>query len=324
MGKPDMVMQSYLSDRERFADLYNGVFFQGEQVIRSCDLQEASERYSETEGRGTSRFRDIKMSLKSGGSLRILTVENQANIDYTMPCRCMRYDVMEYEKQLKELRNGNHRQNLLSTPAEWLCGISRNDRLIPVYTLCLYHGEEPWDGPVSLRDMMDFGGESDRLQRYFADYPMRLFCLNGADDFECFHTGLRELFGAMKYRRDKKKLRELFTENERYRHLSPDTAEALSVVLNIPGLWRGTDVLHSQERYRNRDNREEYDMCQAWEELKAEYIAEGREEGLAVGSAEGLLEKTKKVVRNMLKRGFSDRDICELAECSVELIDSVR
>lgn len=320
MGKPDTVMQSYLSDRERFADLFNGVFFQGEQVIRSCDLQEASERYSETEGQGANRFRDVKMSLKDGGSLRILTVENQANVDYTMPCRCMRYDVMEYEKQLRELRNGNYnnRQNLLRTPAEWLCGVSKNDRLIPVYTLCLYHGEEPWDGPRSLRDMMNFGGESDRFQRYFADYPMRLFCLNGTEDFDGFHTELRELFGAMKYRRDKKKLRELFTNDERYRHLSPDTAEALSVVLNIPGIWR------EQEKYRNRDNREEYNMCQAWEELKAEYIAEGREEGREVGNAEGLLEKTKKVVRNMLKRGFSDREICELAECSVELIDSLR
>lgn len=27
MGKPDVMMQSYLCDKERFADLFNGVFF---------------------------------------------------------------------------------------------------------------------------------------------------------------------------------------------------------------------------------------------------------------------------------------------------------
>lgn len=257
MGKPDTVMQSYLSDRERFADLFNGVFFQGEQVIRACDLQNSSERYSEPQGHGANRYRDIKMSIKDGGSLRVLAVENQANIDYTMPCRCMRYDVMEYEKQLKELRNRNERQNLLKTPSELLCGISKTDRLIPVYTLCLYHGEEPWDGPLSLQEMMDFDGKNDR-----------------------------------------------------YRHLSSDTAEALSVFLNIP------DIRQKYGKYRNAHHEEEYNMCQAWEELKAEYIAEG--------TAEGLLEKTRHVVKNMLKHGFSDSEICELAECTVELINSLR
>ena len=320
MGKPDTVMQSYLSDRERFADLFNGVFFQGEQVIRACDLQEASERYGDTAKHGTNRLRDIKMNVKGGGALRILAVENQAVVDYTMPCRCMRYDVMEYEKQLRELKNRNlrHRQNVLSTSAEWLCGIAKTDRLFPVYTLCLYHGEEPWDGPLSLKDMMDFGKENDRLRQSFADYPMRLFCLNDAENFECFRTELRELFGAMKYRRDKERLRELFVTNRRYRRLTPDTAEAIAVFLNIPDLWQ------RQEKYRNTEQKEAYDMCQAWEELKAEYIAEGKAEGRAEGKAEGFLEKTREVVRNLLKCGFADEDICKLAECSMELINSVR
>lgn len=30
-------------------------------------------------------------------------------------------------------------------------GLFGSDRLVPVYTLCLYHGENHWDGPRSLR-----------------------------------------------------------------------------------------------------------------------------------------------------------------------------
>ena len=49
-------------------------------------------------------------------------------------------------------------------------------------TLCLYHGEEKWDGPRSLKDMMDFGadGKRQKWEDYFADYPMRIVC---ADEF---------------------------------------------------------------------------------------------------------------------------------------------
>ena len=46
MGKLNTAMRAFLCDRERFADLFNGVFFQGKPVIRAERLQEASETYS--------------------------------------------------------------------------------------------------------------------------------------------------------------------------------------------------------------------------------------------------------------------------------------
>lgn len=48
--------------------------------------------------------------------------------------------------------------------------------------------------------------------------------------------------------------------------------------------------------------------------------ADAREEG----RAEGMEEKTKNIVLNMLKRGMSDADICALAECNQEFVDKVR
>ena len=110
MGKYDMCMKEYLQDKRRFADLFNGSCFQGKQVIRAEDLEEASENYVAAEEKqpgkplqkGTEIIRDVKMRYRSGMILQVLAVENQSYIDYGMPVRCMGYDAAEYSRQLKE------------------------------------------------------------------------------------------------------------------------------------------------------------------------------------------------------------------------------
>ena len=45
MGKLNNVMNRYLSDERHFADLFNGILFQGEGIISPENLQDCSERY---------------------------------------------------------------------------------------------------------------------------------------------------------------------------------------------------------------------------------------------------------------------------------------
>ena len=264
MGKFDYCMKEYLQNKEYFADLFNGCCFDGQTVIRAEDLTEASETYTvarteteedntehvqiqildgaqgktiEVEGTGafhragrnkkTQLLRDVKMKLRTGATLQVLAVENQSYIDYSMPVRCMDYDVAEYNRQLREKKqqfqalrkqmkeSGKYAMTFI-TYAEKLSGIFKTDRLQPVYTICLYTGTEPWDGPRQLSDMMEFG-ENELLQKCFADYSLRLFCVNEQSDFEEFHTELRELFRAMSYRKDKEKFLSL-AKDERYAH----------------------------------------------------------------------------------------------------------
>lgn len=183
-----------------------------------------------------------------------------------------------------------------------------------MYTICLYHGEEKWDGPFSLKDMMDFGADKE-LCRFFADYPLRLFCVNEQDDFGMFHTELRELFELLNCRKDRKKLRQRVSEREDYRHLSPETAETLSVLLNMPQLWE-----ERNQYMKETEAKEEYDMCQALREWAEEERAIGRQEGISQENE----RKTNQVIRNMLARGYSDEDICVIAECTVGKIEEVR
>ena len=191
-----------------------------------------------------------------------------------------------------------------------------------MYTICLYHGEEKWDSPLNLKDMMDFGADKE-LCRFFADYPLRLFCVNEQDDFGMFHTELRELFELLSCRKDRKKLRQRVSEREDYRHLSPETAETLSVLLNMPQLWE-----ERNQYMKETEEKEEYDMCQALREWSEEERAIGRQEGISLGISQGISQgnerKTNQVIRNMLARGYSDEDICVIAECTVGKIEEVR
>ena len=350
MGKYDMCMKEFLQNKKRFADLFNGCWFQGKPVILAEDLLDASETYSanripcentpnvnfnhaqnnlhkKQSSRSASLFRDVKMRLCSGTLLQILAIENQSYIDYSMPVRCMEYDTAEYRRQLKERKQELHLLNtarnqsyipngqfLPVTDDEKLSGILKTDRLQPVYTLCLYTGTDPWDGPRMLSDMMAFDPKDRQLQFLFKDYPLNLFCINEHDDFSKFHTDLKELFQVIRCRKDKEKLAELM-QDQTYSHLSEDTWDTIAVMTDNVAMLQKKNLYKTENR-----EKEEFNMCQALEELINDGVLKGKQEG----KSEGALDKTKSFIHNLLLDGFSIENICRLAECDPALVDEVK
>ena len=57
MGAENNAMLSYLEDDKRFADLFNQLYFKGQQVVDAGDLAEASEVYHVRTGSWTGRGR---------------------------------------------------------------------------------------------------------------------------------------------------------------------------------------------------------------------------------------------------------------------------
>ena len=348
MGKYDMCMKAYLHDKKRFADLFNGSCFQGKPVIQAEDLEEASEghviagtfstdsqeeilnlRKTKNEDvlverkqtrkgpydRKTEIFRDVKMRYRSGMILQVLAVENQSYIDYGMPVRCMGYDAAEYSRQLKERKQERelfkkHEKEPDIRIDEKLSGILKTDRIHPVYTICLYSGIESWDGPRKLSDMMEFDPEEGLVQSLFKEYPLTLFCVNEQEGFEEFHSDLKQLFRAMNCRKNKEKMAELI-KDESYSHLSEETWEAIAVMTDNAAMLQKKDLYKTENQ-----EKEEYNMCQALEELM--------EDERIVGRNEGNLEKTKIVVRNMIARGYKTEDICAIAGCDTSFVEEVR
>ena len=290
MGKVNDVMLDYLDDNERFADLFNGDFFHGEQVVQGEDLMEGSQVYTEeyqnedvevdSSARPkrkrvketTTRTRDIKKRLRSGGVLRVLAIENQEHVNYAMPWRHMNYDCLEYGKQIRSRRKKNKKANLLKTPAEELCGLRKEDRIAPTYTICVYHGTEKWDGPRSLKDIMDFGENGERWAELFADYRMHLICVNEIEDFSKFHTSLREFLQLLSCREDEEALNKLLSENPAFESIDEETAKAASVLMGV------------ELCMEKNEGKETYSMCKAFRD----HWNDGRETGRNEGRSEGL------------------------------------
>ena len=328
MGKYDTCMKEFLQNKDRFADLFNGCCFQGRQIIRAEDLREASENYvitdkrlpGKTRQKDTEIIRDVKMVLGSGMVLQVLAVENQSYIDYAMSVRCMGYDAAEYRRQLKErkqerrllMNSENRPKNPAVSMDETLSGILSSDRLHPVYTLCLYSGTEPWDGPRKLSDMMAFDPQNKNLQSLFEEYHLHLFCINEQYVFDAFRSDLKPLFQAINCRNNKKKMIELM-KDETYSHLNEDTWDAIAVMTD------NAAMLQKKDLYKTENQKEEFNMCQALQEL----MQDERNEGRIEGRNEGKIEDQKIVIRNMINRGYKTEDICAIAECSPAFVKEV-
>lgn len=291
MGKDNNALCEYLDNNERFADLFNAQFFQGKQVVHPDELESISEKYIEKPAKThhnqitTERIRDIQKRLKSGGILRVLAIESQTYVDYTMPWRCMNYDFLEYGKQIREIKDRNMRNNKFSTSAERLCGFLKSDHIIPVYTICLYHGQEPWDGPRSLQDMMDFGEDSDQWRELFADYRFRLVCMNEVNNVSHFHTPLGLLFAVLPLRKDKSALKDLISNDPAFQTLDRETMEVIATMTN------NSKVLKNMNSYENKGG---YNMCEALEGIKEEGKEEGRIEGADLKLIELICKKLQK------------------------------
>ena len=307
MGAENNIMNRYLTDKRRFADLISVVYYQGKQIVDPDKLTEISGTTYEVlekpekgkRPKRRERRNDIAMQYADGRVFRIYLTENQEYVNYVLPIRDMEYLSAGYKKQIDQIKKQHEAAGGFSTFAEKASGISKQDRLKPIYLMWLYHGEENWDGPRTLKDIMDFG-DADVVESGFSDYSPRLVCINEIKGFEDYQTELRELFQILGYRKNKKGLQQMLETDERLQHMDEETIEAVSVLLHAPAIWK------NRKKYMSmNDDKEEYNMCQAlreWEEdIRGEFAEklEKTEEELkkAREEAEKAKEESEKAKR---------------------------
>ena len=130
MGKADVAVRQWLSDKGRFADLFNGVVFQGEEVVLAGALEEQKEEAS------VQKYRDIVMRWNGKLNLAVLAIEAQDKIHYAMPVRNMVYDSLDYAEQVRIVQKGH--KGRYATSEEFLSGFGKEDKIYPVITLAFY------------------------------------------------------------------------------------------------------------------------------------------------------------------------------------------
>lgn len=270
MGKNDIAVKKWLSDKKRFADLFNGTFFNGEQIICPEDLEvvesESAVLFTEKNGKdkGMKRYRDIVMRWKKEIEFVILACENQERIHYAMPVRNMLYDGISYTEQIEELWkvHRDSEEKIKITEEEFLSHFRKEDVIYPVITIVFYYGNKPWDGSIDIHGM--FPKELSMLQKeilekYVPNYKINLIDLNYLEHLERFQSDLQVIFGMIKYKKKKTKLLDYVEEHRDYfRNIDRDTYYVLGAFIDSKLLLNEITDAESEK--------EEIDMCEALQE----------------------------------------------------------
>ena len=102
----------------------------------------------------------------------LLGIENQTDVHYAMPIRNMLYDALQYVKQVNMYANYHNEKKDTKTSGEFLLGITKDDKIIPVVTLVIYFGKAEWNGACKLSDM--FVETDEEILKYVQDYEIMM------------------------------------------------------------------------------------------------------------------------------------------------------
>ena len=311
MGKNDVALGAYFSDPQIFADLFNAWMYGGKQVIDPGSLMtEDSVQPRPEYARPYKHVRDVvKMYQKDGVQLVLLGIENQEQVDYSAPVRIMQFDGADYQNQVRRTEEENRKRLGLKTG---LPAFFREDRIVPVITLILYFGEEEWDRPVRLHDMLAFPKGDTRIKMLVPDYPIHVISVrrNGSAgmDISLLHTELRQVFGFLQHQEDKEGLKRYVEENRAvFSQLPSNAALFLAASAHETRLLKGL----------NREE-EHYDMCRALDEWYADGVSEGEkigekrgeERGKKIGERNGICKGVSAALLRILEKKGSVPEKC--------------
>lgn len=306
MGEKDIRLKVYLSDKDRYADLWNGSVFRGKEVVKAQELKEVSpvlDKAEKTEVEEMLRDVVMKQSL-TGPKFALWTVENQEHVDYGMPVRIMRQEVMAYGEQIRQKKKENAKGEL-RPGGEFLYKIKKDDKIYPISTLVVYWGKEEWDGPKSLHDMMEWGTENEEIKKLVPEYPIHFLDLSKVEHPEYFKTELRPFFELYQYRNDKVAFIDYLKNSEECSKMDDESWEVLGKVTNSPKL------INKFKNKMEESKEESEDMCKALQEFYDDGVAEGE----AKGEAKKLVENINNLINNL---GISLQDACQAIGSSVQ------
>lgn len=265
--KKDVGWKEYFQDNCRYADLINGLGCGGKQYVKPEDLHEA-----DTEAKGKAR--DLLRKTAFGMNFAIIGIENQEEVDYEFPLRNLHYEVNQYERQAARIRREVKENAKGLSAGEYLYRFRKENKLYPVLTFVLYTGVEPWDGPMSLADILDFTDIPKELKNMTANYSINLIDIRRLEDTSVFQTDLKHVFDFIRCAEDKKKLVELVNNEPYYRNMDEEALEVVS-------LYAKSKELVTMKKYKNEGGK--WDVCKGIKDLMADSKAEGREEGREEG-----------------------------------------
>lgn len=293
MGQKDITEKLLEDYNDVFADIINGLIFNGEQRIlpESLENTQVHSQYKAEDGKVHELERDVAKYWKDKKvELAICGIENQSSVEKNMPFRIVGYDGASYRSQLLEERK----------------------EILPVMTIVLYFGtNRHWYGKKNIKGLMKIPEE---LNDYINDYEMKVFEIAWLTEAEIdrFHS-------------DFKIVANFFVQKRKNKNYIPDDPTEIRHVDEVLKLLQ---VMTSDERYQMIFNRKKgvHSMCDVAERLEkigiekglkqgiGEGIKQGIEQGIELGKTAGIHAEKVRVYKRLIEKGFSEKEAREIAE----------
>ena len=190
------MLKAFWQNSEHFADLFNAALFDGQPVLDPDTLVDGDTDLSvvipDRERLHTmQRAFDVVKKTVHGVDYVLFVLENQQKVHYAMPLRQMLNEALAYYREYTELALQNETEKEYASGAEFLSRFKKTDRLHPIISLCVYYGEEEWDGPVTLKEMLNV---PEHLQNLVADYKIHLVQIHQNGKLHFHNEDVRTVF----------------------------------------------------------------------------------------------------------------------------------
>ena len=314
MGKRDVISKIYLGAADRIADLLNNEFFEGSSVVCASDIMNLDSMAARTlkDERNVVHVRivaqDIVRKVSFGMQVILFAIEEQSDIHYAMPLKVLNGDAALYDKQWNGIRRDHQRKKDLSG-AEYISGFGREDHLVPVLSVVLYFGEQEWDGPLCLKEMMDLSTLPEEVREKIADYPVHLIDVRRYPYAERFRTDLKLVFGFLQRASEPEELAEFIEENTK--EFSSLTEDAYDMIASMSKTGELKEL-------KKDVGQEDYNMCKAIDMMMQEREERGEERGIRLGEARGI--ETGRNIFRLYKKGYKQNEIAEALKISLERV----
>ena len=219
-------------------------------------------------------------------------------------------DAFSYLKEYKELEAKNKKYKNYKTKHEFLSKFQKTDRLHPIVTICIYYGEDEWDGPRSLIDMLDIPEEFESL---ISDYKFNLIELRKSELLKFQNEDVKTIFDISRfiYNREYDKINNIYKEKT----ISPELGMVIGSITETQKLIDDSLKLEQEGV--------ELNMCKALEELEERGREKGRIEGRREGEIKGEIKNKILLIQKKSQRGDSMEKIIDDLMESIEFVQPI-
>lgn len=275
MGAKDITEKILADFNDVFADIINGVLFDGKQVVSEHALENVKDRSQykfnniihEQERDLAKRWIPYKICFALYG------LEHETGAEPYMPMRIIGYDGAAYRGQLTKRE--------------------RDRPNFPVITIVLYFGTKHWDQPRTLYECMNI---QENLKPFVSDYKINVAEVAFLDDkLDNFHSDFRII---AEYFVNKRRNMEYTPSAQEIQHVD----EFLKLLQALTGDDRYFDVLNLLQKEAKKEG---VNMCEILDKVENRGIAIGEIRG-EIRGREKMADEINQLNAILLKQNRMD------------------